>query len=78
VRSLLVFVASVWCIINCDFVVVAADEESQDDVEDSSAGLPDNYAKDYLVAHSTLSPDKKFAIIYHSRKGRQNPSTLIT
>lgn len=63
-RSLLVFVAIVWCIINCAFVAVAADEESQDDVEDSSAGLPENYAKDYLVAHSTLSPNKKFAIIY--------------
>jgi hypothetical protein len=32
--------------------------------EDSSAGLPDAYAKNYLIARSTISPDKKFAVIY--------------
>ena len=32
--------------------------------EDSSAGLPPAYAKNYLVARSTMSPDKKFAVIY--------------
>src|SRR6478735_7678349 len=32
--------------------------------EDSSAGLPENYAKNYLVARSTISPDEKFAVIY--------------
>ena len=32
--------------------------------EDSAAGLPENYAKNYLVARSTMSPDKKFAVIY--------------
>lgn len=31
--------------------------------EDTSAGLPAKYA-DYLIASSTLSPDKKFAVIY--------------
>ena len=31
---------------------------------DSSAGLPKKYAKDYLIAGSTISPDKKFAVIY--------------
>lgn len=31
--------------------------------EDTSAGLPKEYA-DYLIASSTLSPDKKFAVIY--------------
>jgi len=31
---------------------------------DSAAGLPDNYAKNYLVARSTISPDEKFAVIY--------------
>jgi tetratricopeptide (TPR) repeat protein len=31
---------------------------------DSSAGLPEKYAKDYLIAGSTISPDKKFAVIY--------------
>jgi hypothetical protein len=34
---------------------------------DSSAGLPEAYAKNYLVAASTLSPDKKFAVIYPKR-----------
>ena len=38
----------------------AADENG----EDTSTGLPAKYAKDYLVASSTTSPDKKFAVIY--------------
>ena len=70
-RSVLFFVAIVWCIINCSFVAVAADEESQDEVEDSSAGLPDNYAKNYLVAQNTLSPDKKFAVIYPTMEAEE-------
>jgi sugar lactone lactonase YvrE len=32
--------------------------------EDTSTGLPAKYAKDYLVASSTISPDKKLALIY--------------
>src|SRR6266404_7063532 len=32
--------------------------------EDSAAGLPDTYAKNYLVARSTMSPDKNFVVIY--------------
>ena len=32
--------------------------------EDSAAGLPAKYAKNYLVAKNTMSPDKKFAVIY--------------
>jgi hypothetical protein len=40
---------------------VFAAEESE---EDSAAGLPAAYAKNYLVARSTMSPDKKFAVIY--------------
>jgi len=40
----------------------AAEEEEPE--KDSSAGLPAKYAKDYLVARSTISPDKKFAVIY--------------
>jgi tetratricopeptide (TPR) repeat protein len=31
---------------------------------DSSAGLPEKFAKGYLIAQSTISPDKKFAVIY--------------
>jgi sugar lactone lactonase YvrE len=32
--------------------------------EDTSTGLPAKYAKDYLFASSTTSPNKKFAVIY--------------
>lgn len=32
--------------------------------EDSAEGLPESYAKNYLVARSTISPDEKFAVIY--------------
>jgi len=32
--------------------------------EDSAAELPAAYAQHYLVARSTMSPDKKFAVIY--------------
>ena len=35
-------------------------EEERDSVE----GLPENYAKNYLVARYTMSPDEKFAVIY--------------
>lgn len=41
------------------------EEEAEAESEtDSSAGLPQKYAKDYLIARSTMSPDKKFAVIY--------------
>ena len=42
----------------------AAGEELE---SDSSAGLPAAYAKDYLVAASTLSPDKELAVMYPKR-----------
>ncbi len=38
-------------------------QEEPNENEDTSAGLPKEYA-DYLIASSTLSPDKKFAVIY--------------
>jgi uncharacterized protein YecT (DUF1311 family) len=38
--------------------------ESDAAEKDSSTGLPEKYAKDYLIARSTMSPDKKFAVIY--------------
>jgi hypothetical protein len=44
--------------------VLAVNEEPEAAGEDSSAGLPEQYAKDYLIAGSTVSPDKKFAVIY--------------
>jgi hypothetical protein len=31
---------------------------------DSSAGLPEKYAENYLIARGTISPNKKFAVIY--------------
>ena len=57
-------VAIVACAISCDFCVLAADEESETAGEDSSVGLPEQYAKNYFIARSTISPDKKFAVIY--------------
>jgi tetratricopeptide (TPR) repeat protein len=42
----------------------SGDEESEEEAEDSSAGLPEKYAKNYLVAARTVSPNKKFAVIY--------------
>ena len=50
--------------IGCGFSILAADEEPGAAGEDSSAGLPEDYAKNYLIAASTVSPDKKFAVIY--------------
>ena len=41
-----------------------SDEEREAAGEDSSRGLPQDYAKDYLIAGSTISPDKKMAVIY--------------
>jgi hypothetical protein len=63
-RSLFTFGAIVGCSIGCVFSIFAVDEESEAQVEDSSAGLPEQYAKDYLIAGSTVSPDRKFAVIY--------------
>jgi hypothetical protein len=48
----------------CGFPTLAADEESEQADKDSSTGLPEKYAKNYLVARSTISPNKKFAVIY--------------
>ena len=52
------------------FSALAADEEG----EDSSAGLPEAYAKDYLIAASTVSPDKKFAVIYPLKDDEEFPA----
>jgi hypothetical protein len=63
-RSFCTFVAIVACAIGCGLSVRAANEEPEAAGEDSSAGLPEQYAKNYLIATSTISPDKKFAVIY--------------
>jgi hypothetical protein len=57
-------VAIVACGVSCGFSILAADEEPGVAGEDSSAGLPEDYAKNYLIAASTISPDKKVAVIY--------------
>jgi len=63
-KSFFTFVGIVACTISCSFSTVAGDEEPEAAGEDSSAGLSEQYAKDYLIARSTVSPDKKFAVIY--------------
>ena len=63
-RWFFTFVTIVACTISSDLSVLAADEESETAGEDFSAGLPEQYAKNYLIARSTVSPDKKFAVIY--------------
>lgn len=62
------------CIINCVLFAVAADEESEHEGEDSSAGLPDEFAKDYLISRNTISPDKKFAVIYPTLEAEEAAS----
>jgi sugar lactone lactonase YvrE/tetratricopeptide (TPR) repeat protein len=39
-------------------------EEEAESETDSSTGLPDKYAKNYLIARGTISPNKKSAVIY--------------
>ena len=51
-------------IIGCGLSALAANDEPEAAGEDSSAGLLDQYAKNYLTAASTISPDKQFAVIY--------------
>lgn len=36
----------------------------KEEVEDSADGLPEKYANDYLIASETVSPNKRFAVIY--------------
>jgi hypothetical protein len=45
-------------------LILGGDEELEVAGQDSSEGLPEQYAKNYLIAASTISPDKKFALIY--------------
>ena len=40
------------------------EKEEAESETDSSTGLPDKYAKNYLIARGTISPNKKFAVIY--------------
>jgi hypothetical protein len=54
-----IFTTALVCISLCP--LFAQDEFNEGG--DTSAGLPKEYA-DYLIASTTLSPDKKFAVIY--------------
>jgi hypothetical protein len=63
-RLFFVLIAVVVLTANCGLSVLAADQESEPAGEDSSEGLPEQYAKDYLIARNTISPDKKVAVIY--------------
>jgi hypothetical protein len=63
-RSFFIVGGLVAYLLGHSFSVFAADEASETAGEDSSAGLPEQYAKDYLMASATISPDKKFAVIY--------------
>ena len=47
--------------------------EETDSEADTAEGLPEKYAKNYLLAQSTLSPDKKFAIIYPTKDDEEFP-----
>jgi hypothetical protein len=38
--------------------------KAEEEKQDSAEGLPEGYAKNYLVARDTISRDKKFAVIY--------------
>src|SRR5947208_12658736 len=40
------------------------EEQEAESETDAPTGLPDKYAKNYLIARSTISPNKKFAVIY--------------
>jgi tetratricopeptide (TPR) repeat protein len=40
------------------------EEEEAESETDSSTGLPAKYTKNYLIARSTISPNKMFAVIY--------------
>jgi hypothetical protein len=48
--------------------------EQPEEEADSSAGLDENYAKDYLIASGTISPDKKLAIIYPTGDSEEFPA----
>jgi hypothetical protein len=48
--------------------------EQPEEEADSSTGLAEKYAEDYLIASGTISPDKKFAVIYPTRDSEEFPA----
>jgi len=73
-RWFFAFVTIVACAISGPLSVVAANEEAEATGEDSSAGLPKEYAKNYRIAASTISTDKRFAVIYPNEKFSEEES----
>ena len=51
----------------------STEEQSGEAGGDSSVGLSEAYAKNYLIAASTLSPNKKFAVIYPKLDAEEFP-----
>ena len=72
-RPFSAFVTIVACGISGGFSVPAATEQLDAAGEGSSAGLPDPYSKNYLIAASTISPDKKFAVMYPTLDFSESP-----
>ena len=52
----------------CTGSVSAAEPDPEEYQKDSGAGLPGEYAKNYLVLKSSVSPGEKFALIYPTRE----------
>jgi hypothetical protein len=51
------------------------EEQETESETDSSTGLPEKYAKNYLIARRTISPNKKFAVIYPTEDYYQSADT---
>jgi hypothetical protein len=64
------FLVSIAVCLNIGFTRLSLGQDSEEDV---STGLPSQYAKNYVIAASTLSPDKKFAVIYPREDGETFP-----
>jgi hypothetical protein len=45
-------------------IAAVAEDDLTGEPQDSSMGLPKEYADKYLIASQTISPDKKFALMY--------------
>jgi hypothetical protein len=56
---------------------LVAQEEDSIEERDTSAGLPKQYADKYLIASSTISPDKKMAVIYPKEDDEKGKDYLV-
>jgi len=65
-RLIILLVAIGWSIAPCG--VIWSAEGPNDYQKDSGAGLPEEYAKNYMVLRSSVSRDEKFALIYPTRE----------